>query len=87
MAEVSLLRDSWTELDFLDVVSGTAQGDHATLAAVLAWLKEQGVHAEARVFDWRGAPHDQTVHANQVYAVTPFLTIRLGYACALSDAE
>ena len=87
MAEVVLLRDSWTELDFLDVVSGTAQGDHTTLAAVLAWLKEHGLHAEARVFDWRGAPHDQTVHANQIYAVMPFLTIRLGYVRALGDAE
>ena len=61
MAEITVLRDSWTALEFDSVITRTAQGDHNTLAVILAWLKERGIHAQAQVFDWRGASHDRHV--------------------------
>ena len=80
MAEVVQLHDTWTELDFHAVVSATAQGDHNTLASILALLKTRGLHAQAKVHDWRGVPHDMLVYAHDIYDVVPFLTIHLGYA-------
>ena len=50
-AWLSLLRDSWTDIDVRALHQRTAWGDHNSLAAVLSMLGERGISAQAYVYD------------------------------------
>ena len=79
-AEVALLRHGWTDADFVAVVAGSAEGDHLTLAALLAMLKEvHGIHAEAFLYHWAGEAYDGHIRANDIYGIVPAITVFLGY--------
>jgi len=78
-AELSLLRDSWTDIDLHALHQCTAWGDHSSLAAVLSMLSERGCPAQAYVYDSRGEDYDGMVCAHDIYGVKPAMTLQLAF--------
>ena len=78
-AELTLLRDCWTDLDFLALRRRTAWGDHCSLSSVLSMLGERGICAQAYVYDFCGEEYDSLIHAPEIYGVVPTMTLKLAF--------
>ena len=71
-AELSLLRDSWTDIDLHKL-------RHNSLSTVLSMLAEHGILAQAYVYDSRGEEYDGIISAHEIYGVQPTITLQLAF--------